>query len=72
MGAFSQSLSHSGNLGKSCLTFFLSVTPYGVVKDQKYDRAHRCHHYAVQIQPGDTDVAEHMEDPSAYDRTHHA
>ena len=50
----------------------LSVTPYGVVKDQKYHSAHCCHHNAIQIQPRDTDVAEHMEDPSAYDGAHHA
>jgi len=52
------------------LRWVLSVTSYGVVKDQKHDRAGSRYYYAVQIESRHSDVAEKMEDPSAYDRAH--
>jgi len=47
------------------------VTSYGVIKDQKHDRACCRHYNAVKIEPRHTDVAENMKDPSSDDRAYH-
>jgi hypothetical protein len=47
-------------------------SPYRMIDNQKHDCSYRRHQDAMQIKPGNANVAEDMEEPATHNRSHNA